>query len=268
MPNVNLFVATPTTDGNVTTEYLQAVSGLIFASQNPGAGFNVSCIRTTMFSEVSKARNMLAAKFMEDSRFTHLLFVDADMGFNPSLVARMLATGRPFVGALSPYKYIDPTTQHRMSRRFDDPELAERLSADFVAAEQIVDEGGGGSTPRIRVHDGFVRIHKIGAGILLVARAVFEAARANYPSLWSPPNSRVYAGVEVAGGVHQCFSTLQLPDGDVLSEDFSFCERWTAHGGEIWACVDEEIAHVGRRVCRAAYVDRLRHNMIQTRGTA
>ena len=266
MPRANIFVATPTTDGTVTTEYLQAVSGLIFSAQRPGSSFNVSCIRTTMFSEVSKARNMLAAKFMEDSRFTHLLFVDSDMGFEPSLVARMLGTGKPFVGALSPYKYISPATQHRMSRLVEDPELAERLSADFVAAEQIVDEGGGGGVPRIRVHDGFVRIHRIGAGILLLARAVFESMRANYPTLWSPPNSRFYAGVDVEGGVHQCFTSIQLPDGDVMSEDFSFCERWTSHGGDIWACVDEPIAHVGRRVCKAAYVDRLKHGILQTKG--
>lgn len=265
MPKANIFVATPTTDGTVTTEYLQAVSGLIFESQKPGSAFNVSCIRTTMFSEVAKARNMLAAKFMEDPRFTHLLFVDADMGFDPPLVPRMLGTGKPFVGALSPYKYVDPATQHRMSRLFDDPQLVERLSLDFVAAEQIVNEGEDDALPLVRVHDGFVRIHRIGAGILFLARSVFEAARVNYPSLWSPPNSKSYAGVDVEGGVHQCFTGIQLPDGDVLSEDFSFCRRWTDHGGEIWACVDEEIAHVGRRVCKAAYVDRLRHRIMQTK---
>ena len=265
MPKANLFVATPTTDSTVTTEYFQSINGLIFASYKEGSTFNVSCIRTTMYAEVAKARNVLAAKFMEDERFTHLLFVDADMGFNPSLVARMLATDHPFVGALSPYKYVDPATQHRMARRFDDPRLADRLSLDFVAAEQIFNEGDEVS-PRIRVHDGFVRVHRIGTGITLLARSVFDAVQAAHPTLWSAPNSSFYAGVGIKGRVHQCFAGIQRPDGDMLSEDFSFCERWTSLGGEIWACVDEDIAHVGRRICKSAYIDRLRHNIIQTKG--
>jgi hypothetical protein len=33
--------------------------------------------------------------------------------------------------------------------------------------------------------------------------------------------------------------------GNYLSEDFSFCRRWTAIGGEIWIDLQSRLTHVG-----------------------
>jgi hypothetical protein len=33
--------------------------------------------------------------------------------------------------------------------------------------------------------------------------------------------------------------------GVYLSEDFSFCKRWTDMGGEIWADLESRLNHVG-----------------------
>jgi hypothetical protein len=51
-----------------------------------------------------------------------------------------------------------------------------------------------------------------------------------------------------------------LKVGDIpLSEDFSFCYRWTGLlGRELWVCVDEPITHLGEFPYRARYLDRMR----------
>jgi len=36
--------------------------------------------------------------------------------------------------------------------------------------------------------------------------------------------------------------------GTYLSEDFSFCRRWTDIGGEIWADLESRLDHVGPSV--------------------
>jgi hypothetical protein len=38
--------------------------------------------------------------------------------------------------------------------------------------------------------------------------------------------------------------------GTYLSEDFSFCKRWSDLGGEIWADLDSRLSHVGPLVFR------------------
>ena len=41
------------------------------------------------------------------------------------------------------------------------------------------------------------------------------------------------------------FDPYQTPDGNRLSEDFSFCQRWIDIGGQIWADFEIEMGHIG-----------------------
>ena len=258
-----IFVATPCSGETVTTEYLHTVLKLQGYAYRPGATFSVKFV-TLSIADIYKARNALAAAFMADPSMTHLLFLDADMGFEPRLVEKMLQFDQPFTAALSPQRSLDAKRFHDAARRVDDPELAERLAAQFVSAQSIVGESVDGGPPIYRVDRGFVRIKTIGSGIVLLRREVFITLREAYPELMSPPNQSPYRQLGTTGPVHQCFASLQLEDGNFLSEDISFCYRWDRCGGKIWACVDEDISHVGQRVHRSAYIEHMRHGLFQT----
>jgi hypothetical protein len=58
-------------------------------------------------SLVSRARNTLVAKFLE-SRAEPLLFVDADIGFDPLQIVAMLNFGQEFVAGVAPVKDYFP----------------------------------------------------------------------------------------------------------------------------------------------------------------
>jgi hypothetical protein len=54
------------------------------------------------------------------------------------------------------------------------------------------------------------------------------------------------------------FDEIRLENGDTLSEDYAFCQRWRSiPGNEIWAVVDEAIGHVGDMVYASPYLNRL-----------
>ena len=71
------------------------------------AGFNVSLSLAGYDALISRARSMLVAAFLDDASSTHLLFVDADISFEPQQVERMLRLDKDFTGALYPLKSID-----------------------------------------------------------------------------------------------------------------------------------------------------------------
>ncbi|MGU3540848.1 hypothetical protein [Methylobacterium sp. A54F] len=255
-----MLVCTPCAGEMVTTTYFGAMlklKGHAFGGRD--VRISVSCVS---IADIYKVRNYFAAQFMGNPALTHLLFVDADMGFEPRLVERMLAFDKDVTAALCPFRRRDAARFHAMARRVDDPELAERLALDYVAGNDMVREGSP-EHPQYRVTDGFVRVNSIGTGIMLIRRAAFERLRAAYPDLTSPPNQSPYAAMGIAEPVHQCFSPHRAQDGNFLSEDKSFCHRWTAAGGEIWACVDEPIAHVGPSTFEGAYIDRMRAGLFQ-----
>ena len=59
------------------------------------------------YAYVGEARNALLTHWYDKSDSTHLLFVDADMGFEPQLIADMLALDKPIVGVIYTKRQID-----------------------------------------------------------------------------------------------------------------------------------------------------------------
>ena len=91
-----ILIATPTMGGSVKNPYVSTVLDTITDLHSLGIEG-----RHLFYdgAEVFFARNFLSSAFMEDASCTHLFFVDSDMQFSGSLCGRMLAMGKPVIGA-------------------------------------------------------------------------------------------------------------------------------------------------------------------------
>ncbi|RYC30021.1 hypothetical protein D3273_21030 [Lichenibacterium minor] len=255
MPHARVLIATPVYDGTVTIEYMGAVRDAEAALASRGVA---SALRFTVGTELWKSRNLFASVVLADPGFTHLLFVDADMQFPPSAVERLLDSGKPFCGCVYPYRGIDPAELHRWSRALDSPERARNVAARYVGAERLAVRCDAGGRYSFAVEDGFARAVHLGCGLTLLHRSVFDTMAAVLPELMAAPYGNTSAAFDPALRILQCFSPTVDRDGAFLSEDVAFCRRWTERcGGEIWACVDQEMGHVGRHVFRGCAADRL-----------
>ena len=58
-------------------------------------------------SLITRARNTLVPQFMTVPQATHLMFIDADIGFEPELVHRMLTFDEDVVGGMYPAKALN-----------------------------------------------------------------------------------------------------------------------------------------------------------------
>ena len=246
-----VLVATPVHDGMVTVTYTEA---LLTAAQKLQSTVELRpvFIGATL---IAQARNAFATMVLEDPSFTHLLFIDSDMGFRPDAIERMLAYDRDFVGCIAPQRDIDLDRMHTISREIDNPALARMIAQDYATTALLPSELGDGRTGLV-MQDGFIRARRIGMGLTLIKRTVLEQMRQACPDLAAPATDR-YRRMGVREEVFQAFESTRGPDGIFLSEDLSFCERWRRLGGEIWVCVDEVITHVGRKAFQGRYVDRL-----------
>ena len=88
-------IATPCYGGMLNEGYLHG----ILQTQSVAVKNNFHMVLNTMGNEslVTRARNTLVAQFLDlcekDDRFTHLMFIDADIGFNGSNIWRLLDSG-------------------------------------------------------------------------------------------------------------------------------------------------------------------------------
>lgn len=217
-----------------------------FGREFPHIGFSTRVLSTSFFPT---ARNVLASNFLADPTATHLLFVDSDMSFSPELVAKMLAFGKPVVGAIYPEKPADFDAFRRSIGRTSSPLHAQMAAVSYVyGGDAILGREGRDGKREIEVIDGFVRVRRAGTGIVMIAREALETIREKMPDLWvATPSEWLYGiGLSREAGYIQCFDVVPQRDGTQIGSDVAFSDRWVQGcGGEIWSCVDEAIVRSG-----------------------
>jgi hypothetical protein len=229
-----ILIATPCYGGLVTDHFLIAMLGLTRLLDKNAIAFD---FRTISDSLITRARNNMASEFLHDSSLTHLLFIDADLGFDPAALLRFLAFDKELVCGVYPLKRLDIPGIRASTA--DSDAVAEAASYLYSSTISL--------RPDNLPEDGFLRAEFAATGFMLIRRSVLERMADAYPALR-------YGGDHAVSGAkadarHAFFDTM-IVDGESLPEDYSFCRRWRDIGGEIWIDLASRFNHVGGYVYR------------------
>lgn len=237
-----LLVATPLYDG-AQADYLRAVVGLTGAAERAGVG--CSFVWLSNNASISRARNVLTAAFLQ-SDATHMLFVDADIGFQPEDVldclARMQADpALAVLGAPCPKRMINWSLVAAAAARglaADTPSALERFSGVF-ALDPLDPKG---QFPL----DQPIELLRVGTGLMIIRRDVIESLCARHPELRYKPDALDRESGLAGDEIHSLFQPMIDPDsGHLMSDDFAFCRRVRDAGFRIWLAPWMRTSHTG-----------------------
>ena len=209
----HILIATPVLNDRVTLAYTKS----LFSLQNHIRRHDLPIDMTlgTMTSTfVDVARNYFATHMLENSSYSHLLFVDADQGFRPELVLDMMALGEAVVGTVYPARDLDFDHLWRVARGLDAPEKLQSLASRYVLPPFVRDEAGVVVTKK-----GFVRTTLAGTGVMLIQRRVFERM-AELPGIMGQ-GAEVMQRHGYSGRLLQCFGPHIQANNLPLGEDLS-----------------------------------------------
>lgn len=232
---LHIVVATPCYGGLVTQRYMQSICQLMLAASHDDVAISVELIGND--SLVTRARNSLVATALDNPAATHLMFIDADIGFSPDQVGRMIRFDRDVVAGMYPLKIV-----HHDASVFD------RMAAgEPMETAQLRYVGAPFEDQRRKEEDGFVTAEFAGTGFMLIRRSVLERMIAAYPETrYGAAHDR--AAPSRSANQYALFDCMIDPEtGDYLSEDYAFCRRWRALGGDVWLDARSRLMHVGPR---------------------
>jgi hypothetical protein len=234
---IHLVVATPCFGGQVSSIYASSIFKLQSAIRAK-SNVEFKVLLRDGDALITRARANLMTQFLDDPTATHFLFVDADIGFQPQQVFRLIESGADVVAALYPIKRVN-WDKARRAIETGKPNLP-AASLDYVLEINDPDN--------VVVVNGFTRVRYAGTGFLMIQRHVFEKMCAAYPSLqfFREHSIDALAGSPNRFALFECM--IDPNSKTYLSEDFAFCQRWTDLGGEIWADLESRLDHVGPSV--------------------
>lgn len=318
----SLFVAAPMYGGNCTGSFTRSMQAL----QAKCHELKIPFYPHYLFNEslIPRARNYCADEFLrtrfggpepgpildaegqpvkddkgnivlqQDHRplFSHMLFIDADISFNPDDVIAMLGIsdiGSPYDVMCAPYpKKCISWEKIKAARDLgfgdEDPNELERFMGDYVFNPVPTESGRVPLNQPVEILEG-------GTGFMLIQRQAFAKFAAKYPTqayrpdhvrtkhfdgsrpimaYFDCPIDRGYTFDDVrplmekaAAGedVKEAFAALleleKKASMRYLSEDYMFCQWLRKAGGKIWMCPWIKLQHAGTYIFAGALVDLL-----------
>jgi|TARA_B100000959_G_scaffold217726_1_gene229720 hypothetical protein len=198
-------------------------------------------------SLIPRARNFLASQMLnfKKIKFTHLLFIDADIGFDVNNFLRLVKIDKDIVCGIYPKKKIEWKNMLRKIKQ------SKNLDEEFLKASSLKYAVNFEDVKNIKIIDGFAKVKNGGTGFMLIKRHVFEKMIENYPEIKYETNDY--------GTLYDFFKTGVIEDYNsrnekkvriYASEDYYFCLLWRKLKGEIWADVTSPFAHFGNHEFR------------------
>ena len=172
----------------------------------------------TMTNEslISRARNTLTAKFLHTKESTHLMFIDADIGWEPWHLLVMLNHDKDVVGGLYPMK-----------------SLPVKWCVNGIPDADQNDPSG------------LIEVTKTGTGFLLMKRHVFDKLNA-HPAVKPFIND---IGLDpVLNPYMKTYFDTAVRENRYYSEDWTFCENWRDIGGQVFVDKRVLLKHTGTYV--------------------
>ena len=207
-----LHFCVPCYGGMVNESFFISMLKFMAATNRLGLSFTVD----TMVNEslIPRGRNSLVAKFLAfEPKSTHLMFIDADIGFEPEEVLKLVLANKDVAGGLYPKK---------------------ALPIQYVVNK----------TPNSKTEGSLVTVSNLGTGFMLIKREVIETMIRRRPDLHY--QDAIGLDPKYDPYKYSLFDTSTDPvTHEYLSEDYHFCKLWSEMGGEIWADLSIRLDHTG-----------------------
>jgi hypothetical protein len=244
MADIRITVATPAFGEMFYTPYVQSLLRLQRAVTKRGWTMQHASVS---YAYVAESRNYLLTHWFDKSDATHLLFVDADMGFEPQLIFDMVALDKPVVGVIYTKRQVNLQRLTELAAKGEKARRAIARAHDF-----IIRPVRGRQPRRLK---GFMEVEGCGTGIMLIKREAIATMLKTLPGINDTNAKKTSPFAADLDRFIRAFDNIEV-GGVPLMDDFAFCHRWQALcKGEIWARADQAVTHIGLHKFAASYID-------------
>lgn len=242
-----LFVATPMFGGMCHGTYARSMLELSTTCMRYGIDMRVHYL----FNEslIQRARIYQCDEFIR-SGATHMLFIDADIGFNANDVIAMLALqtdDSPYDILAAPYpkktiawEKVKAAVDKGLADK--DPNVLEQFVGDYVF-NPVMPENQ--TEAKIRI-DEPCEVLESGTGFMMIRRNTFEMYEKAFPERKYLPDHVRTANFDGSREIYEYFRVSVDPASRrLLSEDYAFCQDIRGIGGKVWLCPWIQLQHTG-----------------------
>jgi hypothetical protein len=219
--------------------------------------FQIACMQRNILvsflllksSLVTQGRNLCVANFLNE-KYSHLLFIDADIDFESKTIFKMLELDREVIAVPYPMKTLNWDRIYKFKGDIKDSN--ELSHTGFTYPIKVQDKDN------IKVKDDIMEVTHAPAGCMLIKRQVFDKMIEKYPELRISQPTIMNGEAKDKENLWNFFDTYHdLENKKYYGEDFGFCKKWTDIGGKCYCYIGDYITHIGEYQYSGRFKDEL-----------
>jgi len=207
-------------------------------------------------SLVSRARNNLVAKAMNNKAMTNIMFIDNDITWDPIDIIKLLISNKQLVGGIYPLKNYNwgNLLQDKRNSTCDNvlkewiknknqSQFKNMITDENIIQYKLLSYNVNYLNTTIQVENNLTKVKHLATGFMMIQRNVIDSLSKAFPSTkytddvsFLKPEENKYAYALFDCGVE---------DDHYYSEDWMFCHRWTKLGGFVYIDVTINLTHSG-----------------------
>ena len=240
--DIRLYLGMPMYGGMLGENTLHGVLSLQSWTTAHGVGMKLQSMGNE--SLITRARNTIASMFLDDQNFvgTHLLFIDADIGFQPENIERLIRANKDIACGIYPRKCI------HWNQVIDAVKKKPDITEEELSYRSLGYNLNFADPKKIQLIGGFCEVMEAATGMMLIKRDVLLKMQKAYPERQYKSDQIINGGGYKSDNCYDLFGVGKIDwdkDERYLSEDYYFSRLWSKIGGKIWADVAAPLVHQG-----------------------
>jgi len=243
---VKLWILTPCYGGLCHVNYINKIIETKELLATLGIRVVLQFIRNE--SLITRGRNNLVAKAMNDQETSHILFIDSDITWEPTDILKLIINEKELSGGIYPIK------KYHWDR-------LNSTNLESIIAKKNLPYNRGLTTEQLIYHNllhynfnylqnsntivrNCMEVYTLATGFMMIQRKCIEKMIEKYPQFKYTDDCGFLQGDEnkYAYALFDC----AIVNDHYFSEDWMFCHRWKEIGGKIWADVSINLWHTGQ----------------------
>jgi acyl-CoA synthetase (AMP-forming)/AMP-acid ligase II len=246
--NPKLYILTPCYGSMCHVNYIICLMNTINLFKQIGFPLQIEFCKND--SLVSRARNNLIARAMNDPTSTHFMFIDSDISWDPLDILKLILSEKELIGGIYPLKHYEwsklssnPEYISQLLKRKNESELSKVINDEQMIQHNLLKYNVNYLTNMLEIDNNLAKVRHVATGFMMIKREVIKKMMKSFPSTkyvddinFLKPQENEFAYALFDCGVEE---------GHYFSEDWLFCHRWTKMGNEIWIDVSINLVHSG-----------------------
>ena len=210
-------------------------------------------------SLVPRARNNLVAKAMNDPNMTHIMFIDADITWNPYDVLKLLLADKELIGGIYPLKKynwdkLTPENLQNWLNRKNTSNLYNNISNSNMIQHNLLNYNVNFNSNSVHIEHNLAKIKHLPTGFMMIKRDVITKLQQGYPHTKYKDDINFFTNQNKEELHTYALFDCGVEDGHYYSEDWLFCDRWSKMGGDIYMDVTINLTHTGNEDFAGNYI--------------